>query len=201
MSEKLSGFGAYQMYVSLKFYFSSRKDSVKPHTYNTSAKQSDYTKRRDKSKFEKLAEKYSEEELQDFFVSNYIYGNFTTLFGEYCDVRYKKWKKFQESRTYAFTVEIRSLYDLARKNKIAYNEIFNDGTPIPLILNEFLGGGISIDTFNVLDSINNVTERLEDNVLTRSTLHLAKRYRTFMKVEHFANYKLIEQQQRDRLFS
>ena len=144
---------AYRCYLALKNHFT--KDHYDYHKYRgkTRATNQAFYKRKDRFWFEKFARQKNDQEVVDFFVSNFIYSTDpgTMWIGEMIkegEGRYQEWQKKVQSLSYVFKEEIDILFD----NK-KVDEIFDCSKGHPLILKSYLSGNTSLETMVICDRI------------------------------------------------
>ena len=124
---------AYRCYLALKNHFT--KDHYDYHKYRgkTRATNQAFYKRKDRFWFEKFARQKKDKEVEEFFVSNFIYSTdpATMWIGEMIkegENRYIDWKKKIQSLSYIFKEEVNTLFE---QNKV--NEVFDCSNGHPLI--------------------------------------------------------------------
>ena len=146
-------FDAYRCYLSLKNHFT--KDHYDYHKYRgkTRATVQAFYKRKDRFWFEKFARSKNDKEVEEFFVSNFIYSTDpgTMWIGEMMkegEGRYTDWKKKVQSLSYIFKEEIESLFDDKE-----VDEVFDCSKGHPPILKKYLGGDITLETMVICDII------------------------------------------------
>ena len=146
-------FEAYRCYLALKNHFT--KDQYDYHKYRgkTRATNKSFYKRKDRFWFEKFARQKSDKEVEEFFVSNFIYSTDpgTMWIGEMIkegENRYIDWKRKIQSLSYIFKEEVNSLFE---ENTV--NEVFDCSKGHPLILKSYLGGNTSLETLVICDII------------------------------------------------
>ena len=100
-------FDAYRCYLSLKNHFT--KDQYDYHKYRgkTRATKQAFYKRKDRFWFEKFARQKKDKEVEEFFVSNFIYSTDPgkMWIGEMIkegEERYQQWQKKVQSLSYVF---------------------------------------------------------------------------------------------------
>ena len=103
-------FDAYKCYLSLKNHFT--KDNYDYHKYcgKSRASLQSFYKRKDRMWFEKVSRQKTDQEVVDFFVSNFVSCSDpeTLWIGEMIkngEARYNDWKKKIQSLSYGFKVE------------------------------------------------------------------------------------------------
>ena len=104
---KVTPFETYQHYLSLKNHFTNPKYDFFKYGAKTRASMASFNKRKDKYWFEKTSRKYSNKEIVNFLVSNFVStDNPQNLWiGEIINSgerKYADWMKRQQSLTYLF---------------------------------------------------------------------------------------------------
>ena len=186
-------FDAYRCYLSLKNHFT--KDHYDYHKYRgkTRATVQAFYKRKDRFWFEKFARQKNDKEIEEFFVSNFIYSTdpSTVWIGEMIkegEGRYTEWKKKVQSLTYIFKEETESVFE----NK-KVDDMFDCSKGHPPILKSYLGGDISLESMVIYDRIlgygKNFDERLKDPVWETVSRKI-KKYSPFLNID-VSRYKKI----------
>jgi len=184
---------AYRCYLSLKNHFT--KDSYDYHKYcgKSRATVQSFYKRKDRFWFEKLSRNKSDEEIVDFFVSNFITCTDPSKLwiGEMMregDTRYTEWKKRTQSLSYVFRQETENLF---KNQKV--DDVFDCSKGHPPILKMFLSGNISPETLVIYDKIflfgNNFDKKLQDPVWETVSKKI-KKYSSFLNID-VSRYKKI----------
>ena len=186
-------FDAYRCYLSLKNHFT--KDHYDYHKYRgkTRATVQAFYKRKDRFWFEKFARSKNDKEVEEFFVSNFIYSTdpATMWIGEMIkegDGRYTEWKKKVQSLSYIFKEETESVFD---NRKV--DDVFNCSKGHPPILKSYLGGSTSLETMVICDIIfgygKDFDKRLNDPVWETVSRKI-KKYTPFLNI-NVSRYKKI----------
>ena len=186
-------FDAYRCYLSLKNHFT--KDHYDYHKYRgkTRATVQAFYKRKDRFWFEKFARSKNDKEVEEFFVSNFIYSTdpATMWIGEMIkegEGRYTEWKKKVQSLSYIFKEEAESVFE---KKKV--DDVFNCSKGHPPILKSYLGGGTSLETMVICDIIfgygKDFDKRLNDPVWETVSRKI-KKYKPFLNI-NVSHYKKI----------
>jgi len=186
-------FDAYRCYLSLKNHFT--KDHYDYHKYRgkTRATVQAFYKRKDRFWFEKFARSKNDKEVEEFFVSNFIYSTdpATMWIGEMIkegEGRYQEWKKKTQSLSYIFKEEAESVFD---NRKV--DDVFNCSKGHPPILKSYLGGGISLESMVIYDIIlgygKDFDKRLNDPVWETVSRKI-KKYKPFLNI-NVPHYKKI----------
>lgn len=178
------GYDAYTLYLGIKLHFHSKDyDFIK---YNGKVKSdiNSFLKRKDKYHFGKLF-KTHKQELQDFYIANLSLKDSWAgdLLDNECVKVYKEWKKRNQKLSYLFETEVSDL--LRKKNINQVLEVKNGQHPI--LLKEFLGKKISLETMCILDEIIGFTkdwERLiSENLVYPDVQNRINKYKSFVSVD------------------
>ena len=190
---KVTPFETYQHYLSLKNHFTNPKYDFFKYGAKTRASVTSFNKRKDKYFFEKTSRKYSDKEVVDFLVSNFVSAdNPQNLWiGEIINSgerNYAEWTKRQQSLTYLFKEQSSELFS---ENEL--ESVFDCSKGHPPVLKMFLGGKISLETLVIYDKIflfgNTFDKKLLDPVWESVSLKL-KKYSPFINIDVF-NYRKI----------
>ena len=176
----------------MKSHFTNPKYDFIKYGGKSRATMTSFNKRKDKYWFEKTSRKYSDQEVVDFLLSNFVNAtNPQNLWiGEIINSgerTYSEWMKRQQSLTYLFTEQSNEL--LLEKN---LEEVFDCSKGHPVVLKKYLGGDISLETFVILEKIfsfqKNFDKKLTDPVWETVSLKL-KKYLPFININvfHFKN--------------
>ena len=176
----------YRCYLALKNHFT--KDKYDYHKYHGKVRATNeaFYKRKDRFWFEKFARQKKDNEVEEFFVSNFIYSTDpgTMWIGEMIkegEGRYIDWKKKIQSLSYIFKEEVNSLFE---QNKV--NEVFDCSKGHPLILRSYLGGKTSLETLVICDRIfeyrKDFDKKLNDPVWETVSRKI-KKYTPFINID------------------
>ena len=189
-------FDAYRCYLSLKNHFTKEHYDYIKYRGKTRATVQAFYKRKDRFWFEKIARQKKDKEVEEFFVSNFIYSTDpgTMWIGEMIKVgegRYTEWKKKVQSLSYIFKDEIDSLLE----NK-KVDEVFDCSSGHPLILKSHLGGDTSLETMVICDRIfeyrKDFDKKLTDPVWETISLKI-KKYTPFLNIDVPRYKKILKQ--------
>ena len=179
-------FDAYRCYLSLKNHFTKDKYDYQKYGIKARATHKAFYKRKDRFWFEKIARQKNQKEVEEFFVSNFIYTTDpqTMWIGEMIkegEERYVQWQKRVQSLSYIFKEEVSTLFD---EKKV--DEVFDCSTGHPLILKSYLGKKTSLETLVICDRIfeyrKDFDERLDDPVWETVSLKI-KKYTPFLNID------------------
>ncbi len=189
-------FDAYRCYLSLKNHFTKEQYDYIKYRGKTRATVQSFYKRKDRFWFEKIARQKKDKEVEEFFVSNFIYSTDpgTMWIGEMIkegEGRYTEWKKKVQSLSYIFKDEI----DFLLENK-KVDEVFDCSSGHPLILKSHLGGNTSLETMVICDRIfeyrKDFDKKLTDPVWETISLKI-KKYTPFLNIDVPRYKKILKQ--------
>ena len=161
---KVTPYETYQTYLSMKSHFTNPKYDFFKYGGKSRATVSSFNKRKDKYWFEKTSRKYSDQEILDFLLSNFITANNpqNLWIGEIINSgerNYSEWMKRQQSLTYLFKEQLEGL--LSEKK---LDEVFDCSKGHPLILKKYLGGDLSLETLIILEKIFSFVKKFDKTI-------------------------------------
>jgi len=186
-------FETYQHYLSLKNHFTNPKYDFFKYGAKTRASMTSFNKRKDKYWFEKTSRKYSDKEVVDFLVSNFVASDTpgNLWIGEIINSgerTYADWMRRQQSLSYLFKEQSSELF---LETKL--DDALNCSKGHPPVLKKFLSGKISLETLVIYNKIflfgNMFDKKLLDPVWETVSLKI-KKYTPFLNIDVF-NYKKI----------
>ena len=190
---KVTPFETYQSYLSMKSHFTNRKYDFFRYGGKSRATMTSFNKRKDKYWFEKTSRKYSDGEIVDFLLANFVTtDNPKNLWiGEIINSgerTYADWMRRKQSISYLFKEESEKLLEESN-----LEQLFECGKGHPIILKRFLGGDISLETFVIFDIIFSFSDKFDEKLLdpVRETVSLKiTKYKPFLNINVF-NFKKI----------
>ena len=184
---------AYRCYLAMKNHFTKEKYDYIKYRGKVKATNEAFYKRKDRFWFEKFARQKNDKEVEEFFVSNFIYSTDpgTMWIGEMIkegEGRYSEWKKKVQSLTYIFKEEASTIFE----NK-KVDDMFDCSKGHPPILKSYLGGDISLESMVIYDRIfdygKDFDKRLKDPVWETVSRKI-KKYSPFLNID-VSRYKKI----------
>ena len=164
------------MYCAIKAHFSRDKYDYHKFGGKTKTKRDSFYKRKDRFFFARLARKYkTKEDIESYLVSNYVAfkGGYV---GKFDDEVYKDWKRRTPSLSYTFINEIRPYTE-------SFEELFEWDNTHPLLLREYLGKRVSMETMIILDELTHFQKNWDDNdVIWKDTKKLMNKYKKFLTI-------------------
>ena len=190
---KVTPFETYQSYLSMKSHFTNRKYDFFRYGGKSRATMASFNKRKDKYWFEKTSRKYSDGEIVDFLLANFVTtDNPKNLWiGEIINSgerTYADWMRRKQSISYLCKDESEKLLE---ENNL--EQLFECGKGHPIILKRFLGGDISLETFVIYDIIFSFSEKFDEKLFDPvwETVSLKiRKYKPFLNINVF-NFKKI----------
>ena len=196
MIPKVTPFETYKSYLGLKNHFTKEKYDYHKYCGKSRATVQSFYKRKDRFFFEKLSRQKNDEEVIDFFVSNFVGCDDpqSLWIGDIMrsgEGRYTDWKKRNQSLSYVFRQETESLFEMQK-----VDDVFDCSKGHPIILKKFLSGKISLETLVIYDRIflfrNNFDKKMDDPVWETVSLKM-KKYSPFLNIDVFRFKKLLKQ--------
>ena len=193
---KVTPFETYQSYLSMKCHFTNPKYDFFKYGGKSRATMASFNKRKDKYWFEKTSRKYSDEEVLNFLLANFVTtDNPQNLWiGEIINSgerNYTEWRRRKQSLTYLFKEQIQKL--------ICENDletVFNCSKGHPPLLKKYLGGEISLETLTILEKVfsfvENFDKKLKDPVWETVSLKV-KKYIPFLNINMFHYKKILRE--------
>ena len=193
---KVTPFETYQSYLSMKSHFTNPKYDFFKYGGKSRATMASFNKRKDKYWFEKTSRKYSDEEVLNFLLANFVTtDNPQNLWiGEIINSgerNYTEWRRRKQSLTYLFKEQIQKL--------ICENDletVFNCSKGHPPLLKKYLGGEISLETLTILEKVfsfvENYEKKLKDPVWETVSLKV-KKYIPFLNINMFHYKKILRE--------
>ena len=192
----VSPFETYQHYLSLKNHFTNPKYDFFKYGAKTRASMTSFNKRKDKYWFEKTSRKYSDKEVVDFLVSNFVSAdNPQNLWiGQIINSgerTYQEWMRRQQSLTYLFKEQSNELF-----SETKLEDALNCSKGHPIILKKFLSGQLSLETLTIYEKIfhfsNVFDKKLTDPVWETVSLKI-KKYTPFLNIDVFQFKKILRE--------
>ena len=193
---KVTPFETYQTYLSMKSHFTNKRYDFFKYGGKSKATMASFNKRKDKYWFEKTSRKYSDQEITDFLLANFVTTNTpqNLWIGEIINSgerTYADWMKRQQSLTYLFKEQSKKL--LSEKE---LEEVFNCSRGHPPILKKYLGGEISLETFVIFEKIfsfgKKFNRKLKDPVWETVSMKM-KKYIPFLNINVFHYKKILRE--------
>lgn len=178
----MTEFEVYRFYLALRLHFTTEKYDVIKQQGKVRASKLAFSKRKDLISIKKIAKTYSDEEVVNFLVANFVSGDrWGGVFDSEARDRYLAWKKRIESLTYTFTNDIDKLFNetsdpfSGSKGEHSY------------IIKQYLRNNLSIETLVVLESFRNYMDEFDqvyaEDIVWPDISRLIKKYKPFLKFD------------------
>jgi hypothetical protein len=192
----MSPFETYQTYLSIKSHFTNSKYDFFKYGGKSRATVTSFNKRKDKYWFEKSSRKYSDKEVVNFLVSNFVSAdNPQNLWiGEIINSgerTYADWMRRQQSLTYLFKEQSAELFSQTK-----LEDVFDCSKGHPILLKRFLSGKLSPETFVIYDKIFGFSKTFDKKLLDPvwETVGLKiRKYNPFLNIDVFQFKKILRE--------
>ena len=190
---KVTPFETYQAYLGMKSHFTNPKYDFFRYAGKSRATIASFNKRKDKYWFEKTSRKYSDEQVLDFLLANFVNADTpqNLWIGEIINSgerTYAEWMRRRQSMTYIFKEQSEKLLLESDLEKL-----FRCSKGHPIILKKYLGGEVSLETLIILEKVfsfvKDFDKKLTDPVWETVSLKI-KKYIPFININVY-NYKKI----------
>ena len=189
-------------FLALKAHFTTDRYDVIKSKGRFSVTTKYFEGRKDRYRFEEMSKTMKDDEIISFFIANMTRkADYYSPLDAQSEQRYRDWQKHNQSLSYNFGNEVKTLFEVAHDDGICYNDVFfSSESQHPPVLTAFMGKDISIETFIILDRLNRFTEKLVSDVVTESILRTARKYDPFLKVD-LDTYDNITQRVREQVYT
>ena len=170
----------YLMYCAMKAHFSKNDYDFFTYKGKSRVPRNSFYKRKDRGFFVKLSRKYSEEDLKNYLVANFIIDR-RGYIANFSNENYEQWKEKRNNFYNMFTDEIRPLV----KN---FNPLFEvKNSEHPILLKEYLCKIVSLETLIYLDDLVNFSKtwdnRMADDYIWFDLKKLMNNYKRFLTID------------------
>lgn len=196
----MTGFDVYKLFLAVKLHFTTDNYDFFQYQGKVNTAKATYDKRKDKYFFDKLANKYNQEALIEYFVSQFVsqqnvwVGDIIKGEGERT---YTSWKNKKRSLQDVFDIEFQNLLELIsppyEKN---FDKLFqcSVGTH-PIIIKSYLKKIISLETLTIINKIipflSDLDKKLTDPIWV-TIRNKTIRYSPFLPINTMEYKKLIK---------
>ena len=183
----MTGYEVYKMYLALRMHFTKEHYDYVKYRGKVNASEKAFEQRRDRYFFKKLATKYDQDQILNYFVANFMVDP-AGYIKSFSDGNYERWKTLQESFCYKFRQDVDLLltyFEAPYQDK--FDKIFEvkDGSHPPL-LRHYLSGEISLETLVVFETclryIGKFDRKLSDPIWKEIRRRVLK-YKPFLDID------------------
>lgn len=181
---KVTPFDVYKTYLALKNHFTNQNYDYFKYYGKSRASITSFNKRKDKYFFERCSRKMNDDEVVNYFVSNFVVHDDPqkVWIGEIIHTgedNYNHWKKRNQSLSYLFSEEIESVF-----GEKDFDSMFEckKGSH-PQILKEYLKKSLSLETLIILNKILNYRKKYDkilDDMVWKTVSNKIQKYEPFM---------------------
>jgi len=182
-------FSVYKMYLALKLHFTTDAYDVIKQRGKVRASRQAFAKRTDLFSIKKISKNYTDEEVANFLVANFVSGDrWGGMFDIEAGQRYTLWKKKIESLSYAFSQDLDNLIQECEDSGIDPKAIFTISKgQHPYIIKAYLRKTIGIETLVILEKltgfINKFDSEINDTIVWPDISRLIKKYKPFLVID------------------
>ena len=182
-------FSVYKMYIALKLHFTTDAYDVIKQRGKVRASRQAFAKRTDLFSIKKISKNYTDEEVANFLVANFVSGDrWGGMFDIEAGQRYTLWKKKIESLSYAFSQDLDNLIQECEDSGIDPKSIFTTSKgQHPYIIKAYLRKTIGIETLVILEKltgfINKFDSEINDTIVWPDISRLVKKYKPFLVID------------------
>ena len=188
----MNSYETYKLYLAIKLHFTTDNYDFFKHNAKVNSSLNSFLKRNDRFFFHKLATKYNQQELVEYFACNFFensktwVGNLVRADGE---TNYTKWKKYNQALTYNFRNDCVLVRNLIDGDRISFDDVFSvvNGQH-PRMLRLLLSEKISIQSFIIFDKILSFIKRW-DKEIDEKVIWPEKSFK-INKLKPFVNFNL-----------
>ena len=183
---KVTPFECYKTYVAMKQHFTKDKYDYFKYGGKSRASATSFNNRKDRYFFERMSRKKSDEQIVQYFISNFISTEDPSKvwIGEIIqngETNFQDWQKRNQSLAYVFGDEIERVFKGS-----SFDSYFDGNGQHPKILKEYLKGEVSIETLVILDRILGYAERFDKKILDPiwgAVSLKIKKYKPFLNID------------------
>ena len=184
MLKLMNGYSACCLYRAIKLHFTTIYDFQK---YGGRVKYTttQYESNKYKYTYDKLAKKYSDEELKDFLVANFVHNEnvwLHDLLNQEAYEIYMSFSKRKQSLSYIFKNDLLNIFNED------HNKIFkSDSNEFPVLLTKLLRNEISIETVIIMNKflkfVHNWDKTIKDDICWPHIRNILLKYEPFLEYD------------------
>lgn len=182
-------FQVYKYYLALKLHFTTDNYDVIKQRGKVRATRKAFEKRNDLFAIKKVAKKYTDEEVANFLIANFVSGDrWGGVFDAEANKTYTLWKKRTEGLTYNFTKDLDILLNELEQNLMKFEHLFTCSKgEHPYIIKAYLRKSISVETLVIFDKLYDIVnifdKSIDDNIVWPDISRLVKKYKPFLNID------------------
>ena len=176
----------YKTYLAFKNHFTKKNYDYFKYCGKTNASRDAFNKRKDRYFFERMSRKKSDEQIVQYFISNFVSTEDPSKvwIGEIIqngETNFQNWQKRNQSLAYVFGDEVERVFKGS-----GFDSYFHTSGQHPKILKEYLKGNVSIETLVILDKVLGYVEKFDKKILDPiwgSVSMKIKKYGPFLNID------------------
>ena len=179
----MSAFDCYIIYSALKAHFSRKGYDYFKYNGRTKVSVENFNVRKDRYFFEKLTKRYTKEEIESYFVSNYL-SNSNLWVGEMNDKNFLDWKKRIQSISYLYENDLKIITDRCSSLD---NAMKCKNSSHSTLIKLYLGDHIMPETMVLLNRVTGFIERYDtllSDSIWKNVSNLLQKYDPFVIVDY-----------------
>lgn len=177
----MDGFKAYKYYMAVKLHFQSEKFDCFMNRGRVRGSRDKFLARNDHGLFERLAKKYDDREVIQYFAANFMYRNPDCIYhSETAEANYKEYIRRKQAITQVFKNDL----DTILYSKFSC-DLFLD------IVNLYLRNRITVEAVSILNDMDNIVAQLRRSghaLLLQQDLLIIEKSKGFVK---YNSYKVM----------
>jgi len=193
---KVTPFECYKTYVAMKQHFTKDKYDYFKYGGKSRASATSFKSRKDRYFFERMSRKKSDEQIVQYFISNFISTEDPSKvwIGEIIqngETNFQNWQKRNQSLAYVFGDEVERVF-----KKGSFDSYFDSSGQHPKILKEYLKGNVSIETLVILDRLLGFVKRFDKKLLDPiwgAVSMKIKKYGPFLNIDESRYKKILKE--------
>lgn len=192
----MEGMKAYNRYQALKLHFTTDYDFVKYGGKVRKISEESFLKRKDQYLFRKLERKYDDEELTNFFVSNFISQAGVRWVGEMNGLESEKVYNAWRGRMETFSYHLKQDLEYIKDND-DWKKCMVCVDTHPSLLKMYMGGKINAETviaFDIFvgDMLDRWNAMIDDPIIWPELYRQLSKYRPFVRIDREVIKKVIK---------
>ena len=176
----------YKTYLAFKNHFTKKNYDYFRYCGKINASKNAFNKRKDRYFFERMSRKKSDEQIVQYFISNFVSTEDPSKvwIGEIIqngETNFQNWQKRNQSLAYVFGDEVERVFKGS-----GFDSYFHTSGQHPKILKEYLKGNVSIETLVILDKVLGYVDRFDKKILDPiwgSVSMKIKKYGPFLNID------------------
>ncbi|AIX14394.1 loader of DNA helicase [Synechococcus phage ACG-2014a] len=183
----MTGLEVYKMYLALKMHFTKDSYDYVKYRGKVSASEKSFEERRDRYFFKKLAAKYEDHIIQDYFVANFM-DEPKGYIQSFNINTYERWKVNKESFSYKFRQDVDNLLsNFQSPYQDKFDKIFTiEEGQHPILIKSYLSGDIKLETLVVFETCLGYVKAFDKNLKDPIWKEIRRRvikYKPFLLVD------------------